>query len=803
MSEKMKCLGVGLLVVLMVVCFPVPDMAVTAGGDFSLQVTPDERTVFPGEKTEFKIVVESLEKFVGSVSLYVSGLPSGAEGKFLKNPLTVKPGLPDTTELIVTTTAKTPPGTYSLVVRGISGELVHIKTVILVVKGGGCPGFSVVIKADPPSGTPPLKVQFGASIEEEGEGSSKYSYEWSFGDGSTSTEASPVHVYEKAGTYRVTLTVKNDCGDTKTDQTTISVTSHEFTGALTKSFSPDTVLPGEETEIILTVQNTSEEDFTDVTVWDEIPDALKVLWTKGAVKPSQSGRRLTWHLDRIARGETLTLVAHCQVLPETPSGKIPNTAYMTHASLAHPIASNTAYLRVGFPDVKIEKSVNAHEAKPGDRLTYTLTIRNRSRIALTGIEVTDTLSDWLEFVSQSSPLSFERDGQQLRWRGSIEANTVREIRVVARIGWTVPYGTRISNEAFLTSEMGGIRKHSEVVWTSIAATHVTTSRIGFRKKAEIPQVDVGKIIRFRLTIRNGSGAPLLTPVIDDYLPQGFAYVRGSSVFNGKRIQDPEGRQHIRWRLPVIAPGETAILKYQTIIGTSARRGKNVNRAILNVTDNRGETYRLEAKALVSVSALSFTFYAAVEGNVYLDVDGNGIISPKDRPLEGVEVVLSKGERFISDKEGYFIFDNLYPGEYLIGINTVTLPGKYRVISPTPLPIVLMDGLTDYQEFLIGVRRKPLAKLSGLVFIDKNGDKTFQKGEPLPETFQVTLDKTVRTTGRNGRFVFSRLDSGRHELEIQSGGARKVFRVDIKTPHSKIEIPLAYHRLNITIQKGAR
>ena len=38
------------------------------------------------------------------------------------------------------------------------------------------------------------------------------SYSWNFGDGGTSTEANPTHVYTSAGVYNVTLTVTNGCG---------------------------------------------------------------------------------------------------------------------------------------------------------------------------------------------------------------------------------------------------------------------------------------------------------------------------------------------------------------------------------------------------------------------------------------------------------------------------------------------------------------------------------------------------------------------------------------------------------------
>jgi len=38
------------------------------------------------------------------------------------------------------------------------------------------------------------------------------SYNWNFGDGNTSTEASPVHTYQNGGEYEVTLTATNACG---------------------------------------------------------------------------------------------------------------------------------------------------------------------------------------------------------------------------------------------------------------------------------------------------------------------------------------------------------------------------------------------------------------------------------------------------------------------------------------------------------------------------------------------------------------------------------------------------------------
>ncbi len=66
------------------------------------------------------------------------------------------------------------------------------------------------------------------------------SYEWSFGDGNTSTEAAPTHIYSASGTYTVTLTASNNC-NTKVLQTqvTVVVSSINELSALNVNVAPN------------------------------------------------------------------------------------------------------------------------------------------------------------------------------------------------------------------------------------------------------------------------------------------------------------------------------------------------------------------------------------------------------------------------------------------------------------------------------------------------------------------------------------------------------------------------------------
>jgi PKD repeat protein len=75
------------------------------------------------------------------------------------------------------------------------------------------------ISAVPASGIIPLQVQFNASVTG---GVAPYTFAWTFGDGTTSTLQNPLHIYNVAGPYTVTLNVTDSNGNWDTETTTIN-----------------------------------------------------------------------------------------------------------------------------------------------------------------------------------------------------------------------------------------------------------------------------------------------------------------------------------------------------------------------------------------------------------------------------------------------------------------------------------------------------------------------------------------------------------------------------------------------------
>ncbi len=128
--------------------------------------------------------------------------------------------------------------TVSLTVTGPGGSNTQTRSNYVTVTA---PAPVAQFTGSPTSGGSPLTVAFTNSST-----GSITSYAWTFGDGGTSTAASPSHIYAAAGVYTVSLTVTGPGGsNTQTRSNYVTVTTAapvaQFTGSPTSGGSPLTV----------------------------------------------------------------------------------------------------------------------------------------------------------------------------------------------------------------------------------------------------------------------------------------------------------------------------------------------------------------------------------------------------------------------------------------------------------------------------------------------------------------------------------------------------------------------------------
>ncbi|MFA4878053.1 MAG: PKD domain-containing protein [Methanoregula sp.] len=109
----------------------------------------------------------------------------------------------------------TSPGSYTVTLAATnpSGSTTVTKTEYIMVTRPVIPPVASFV-SNMSSGTGPVAVQFLDTSTH-----SPTSWDWSFGDGGTSSGPSPSHLYTSAGVYTVTLTVTNAAGSNRVTQT--------------------------------------------------------------------------------------------------------------------------------------------------------------------------------------------------------------------------------------------------------------------------------------------------------------------------------------------------------------------------------------------------------------------------------------------------------------------------------------------------------------------------------------------------------------------------------------------------------
>lgn len=156
-------------------------LTVTATGPLPLALSSSALTLVQGNSATDTVTVTDIGGFSGSVTLSVSGLPSGVTAMFSANPTT------STSVLTLTASATATAGTSTVTVTGTSGSTTETGTIALTVVpspiGPACT-IGYTISSQWPGG-------FGAAITITNNGStalSKWTLTWAFANGQTVTE---------------------------------------------------------------------------------------------------------------------------------------------------------------------------------------------------------------------------------------------------------------------------------------------------------------------------------------------------------------------------------------------------------------------------------------------------------------------------------------------------------------------------------------------------------------------------------------------------------------------------------------
>ena len=140
----------------------------TPAADYSITVVPSSRTVVPGGGTTYAVTATPLGGYTGTISLSASGFSADATASFSPATIVITDASAKSSTLTVTTTAATPPGTYSLSINTTSGNLQHGGSAQLLVSGTASANLAITKTASPNPATSLASITYRITVTNNG-----------------------------------------------------------------------------------------------------------------------------------------------------------------------------------------------------------------------------------------------------------------------------------------------------------------------------------------------------------------------------------------------------------------------------------------------------------------------------------------------------------------------------------------------------------------------------------------------------------------------------------------------------------
>jgi uncharacterized repeat protein (TIGR01451 family) len=187
-------------------------------------------------------------------------------------------------------------------------------------------------------------------------------------------------------------------------------------------------------------------------------------WGEPLVPASSLGNSITWKVSAVPIGECCAhIFTSVQVGEEAPEGEVLEiSAAIGSSALETNLANNTATLTSLVCDMAgSTKQVQAGEVKPGDVLTYTITLNLAYRNEISSpqsrlVTLTDTLPNInrVRFLGWVGPEQGEIVGNEMRWQGQVGAGEPKQLQYRLGVLGDVVSGTEIVNGAHLAWQGG-------------------------------------------------------------------------------------------------------------------------------------------------------------------------------------------------------------------------------------------------------------------------------------------------------------------------------------------------------------
>ena len=325
----------------------------------------------------------------------------------------------------------------------------------------------------------------------------------------------------------VTTTVTNDCPEPEPGYD------------VSKSVDKTTAKPGDTINYTITVKNTGNVELTNVKITDKLPAYYseakeQVSSQNGSTGSIVKDGAITFN--KLNVGETATIKISYKIKGENElvCGETKITNKVTSTTDQDKTEDNndnnevtTTVNRDCTPGYDVIKTVDKTTASAGDKLTYTITVKNTGNVELTNVKVTDELPAYYSEVTErvnapsKSTGSIVKDGSVTI--ASMPVGSTATISIVYTIKDTDDLAcgeTKITNKVTSTTDQDKTEDDNNN--NEVTTTVYNNCEYGYDliKTVDKTTANPGDTLTYTLTFRNTGRLDVTNVTIKDMLPAG-------------------------------------------------------------------------------------------------------------------------------------------------------------------------------------------------------------------------------------------------------------------------------------------
>jgi len=504
---------------------------------------------------------------------------------------------------------------------------------------------------------------------------------------------------------RIVNTVKSVSNEKRYEDTYVITVGEAPLLKISVTQSADVLKPGDTFLYTVKFENAGNVRATNVIVKDEVPELTSFVdgsitnpvsvprAASNAPPPAVGtgridGRTLIWNIGILGPNQAGTVSFRVRLSTLARRGQQVLNMAVISGSEQFAVSSNRVVAEI-VNDFSAAITLNSSSERvvSGDLLTYTMNITNNGSENLTSLIVKNKVPANVSFVSAAD--GGRLTGASVVWTlPALAPGATRVLSFQARVSDRAVPGDVIADSVTLNSPdlPGLVEAAKNIAVVDVAALSDLTIAMTSNKNT----VFIGETVRFTITLENKGAITVSGVKLQDVLPAGLEFVRGSVISGGRNGNDPaiSSGGRLDWPIPDMTPGAAVTLNFLARVGAGIAAGTVSNSARVTGTYLGRALSSKTVTAKVRIAEGVFSSKGIILGKVFFDADGDGMQSNDPRNgktseigIAGAKLLLEDGSYVETDGNGKFSIYNVSPGTHVLRLDLSSLPPGLR-----PVPV---------------------------------------------------------------------------------------------------------------------